>query len=232
MTTLTADHPAAKDIYSDAGRIIRDLEYKRYSIWGFIVYCCTYGEDDEWDRFKKTLTELIRGQVLKSEAPELNEDLKVTFLEDKELFDGASIVSLRQHFHDWVQQNWQREQPRGRDSRDFRYQHFFRVDRASLESVLGYPGSRDSSTMWVDAGHVDFAEASWCSVLDDDDYEDLEEDLQPDLSFEPIEGYTEEDVGWMKVPADLMNLRMYSLFGEASLWPKVYKRPPEIAYWC
>ena len=156
------------------------------------------------------------------------ESFEFKFLEDCTVFDNASVATLRQHFKEWVSENWQLEQPRGQYPRTPRYHFFIRIDREALDSVLDRPGSRDTAP-WADAGCVHLIDANWESQLDmvdpDDEYD------QPDLSYEPIEGCKEQNVDWMTVPAERIGTEMYSKLVSGVMWYTLYERPPRIAFW-
>ncbi len=220
-------------ILSDARRIKRDLEFSNYDKWGFVVYRCTYGDDDAWDRFKNVITERSRQQILDSDAPEILKTLTWTCSEDRQAFDNASTATLRRHFNAWARENWQLEQPRGKHAHRPRYQYFIRVDRAALESVLDYPEAIRERP-WLEGGYIDIVDATWQSHAEyadpNPDPEDEEFD-QPDLSYEPIEGCREEDVGWMRLPAKRVGAQMYSVLVGHDAWYFYYERPPEIAFW-
>lgn len=141
------------------------------------------------------------------------------------------MAFLREHFKQWACDDWQREQPRGASSRTLRsprYNYFIRVDREALNSVDSAPASQDAKPWANNAGWVDFIDATWTSELDDVGSETEEVDM-PDLDFEPIEGCREEDVGWMKVPAERICTELHSLFDRHQIWNVLYKRPPEVA---
>lgn len=65
--------------------------------------------------------------------------------------------------------------------------------------------------MATDSGWVHFVDAVWTPALDHVDSDTEEIDL-PDLTFEPIEGCREEDVGQMRVPARSICTKLYTLF--------------------
>lgn len=216
------------DIFSDALRIRRRLERSNHDKWGFVIYRTTYGDNEAWERCKEIIIDRTRWQIRESEAPELLQSLKWTFFEDCQAFEGATTCMLRRHFKSWAKANWRLEQPRGRTDSGQRYQFFLRVDRDVLESIIHAPGVGEKLP-WLEAGHIDLVDALWRSQLERVDT-DTEEIDMPDLDFEPVEGCREEDVGWMRVPAERIGLEMYSTFCEHNVWYIYYERPPAMAW--
>lgn len=53
---------------------------------------------------------------------------------------------------------------------------------------------------------------------------------EPDLSYEPLEGCREEEVGWVKMPTSRLVPEVYGqLTADDSIWYVYYTRPPELA---
>ncbi|KAJ5855432.1 uncharacterized protein N7529_009376 [Penicillium soppii] len=72
--------------------------------------------------------------------------------------------------------------------------------------------------------------------LDDHDPEDLEDDVLEAIrlelnSYDPIEGYTVKNVGWMKVAFCRAGLEGFSTMGEHGEWDRYYVRPSEICHY-
>ncbi|KAF2171541.1 hypothetical protein M409DRAFT_18653 [Zasmidium cellare ATCC 36951] len=214
--------------YSETRKIRLDLEDYSHDRWGFVMYRTTYGDDDAWEQLKKIVKERAREQLLASTGPYLLDSLDWKFFDDQEASDNASVANLRQHFTAWIRDNWQLEQPRGTCPGSPRYRLFIRVDREALDSVLDRNNVRFAAP-WADAGWVHLISGEWESELDhvdpDDEYD------QPDLTFNPVEDCREQDVGWMKVPAEEIGFQMYSRFVNPDSWYILYERPPKIAFW-
>lgn len=53
--------------------------------------------------------------------------------------------------------------------------------------------------------------------------------FEEDEGKDVIEGCTQNDVGWMKVPVDGLAPRTYSMLGMSGGWETCYVRPPGVA---
>jgi hypothetical protein len=69
--------------------------------WGLAIYRTSYTSEDDWVKFK-TLLNNWTARVLEDygpmEAPLLHSWQQMWWFDDRELFEGASIPSLREHF--------------------------------------------------------------------------------------------------------------------------------------
>jgi hypothetical protein len=94
-------------------------------------------------------------------------------------------------------------------------------------------------------GFVNFVDSQWkplgertnpYGVEEDEDYEvyEDEEDEDEDEVLDPIDGCTEENVGWMKLQASSsIGAEFYLIvYGyRAGGWYVAYQRPPELVMW-
>ena len=152
--------------------------------------------------------------------------------------DGASRSQLRKRFNEWSVQAILTEQPRARAETERdpeptfgipRHHHFIQVDEEALQSVLAAPK--------VDVfgeGFINFVDSRW-KPLGPTPSRSVTEDIEDeDEVFDPIDGCTEENVGWMRLAAfTVVGTEFYvSVFDYASVgWYVSYKRPPEIVMW-
>jgi hypothetical protein len=111
-----------------------------------------------------------------------------------------------------------------------RYRFCLFVNEESLQSVLQAP-SEDSN---IDDEFVNMLKGLWKpESLGDYDQEDIEDYIEEfgsagglvDNSYEPIEGCTVQDVGWMKVSFSDAGLLGFVRMGEWYTWETVYERP-------
>jgi hypothetical protein len=86
------------------------LNPQGHQIWGFVVYRCTYESDDDWDKFMECLKHEIEGTLKLCNGLDMMVSLRITVLEDKSKFDGASDSVIREHFKHWVATAPQEEQ--------------------------------------------------------------------------------------------------------------------------
>jgi hypothetical protein len=211
--------------------VLNTLEAMNHDKWGFVIYRCTYKDDQAWDRFKQIICESTRTIMQSSDAPEVANGLEWTFVEDRATLDGASRSQLRERFRQWAPQAIITEQPR--DQARFnpnatfgvpRYHYFVQVDEQALESVLAAP-----EVDLQGAGFVNFVDSRW-KPLGDRYYDDGDEP-DDDEVLDPIDGCTEENVGWMRITAGTMaNTEFYDAaadFAEGA-WYAFYRRPPGV----
>lgn len=211
------------------------LKNDKHDKWGWVIYRTTYEDDEGWTRFKDFITRQSHADIADSDAPEIADSLEWTFIEDRATLNGASKDQLRSRFKEWASDALKTEQPRVEDHRFGafgipRYTYFIDVDEGSLKSVVydtPQPSERD---LWG-MGYVNFVDADWkplseltSSVGDvgagDDDV------------HEPIEGCTEENVGWMKIDSHMVGAGFYqAMMGYPDVWYAMYQRPPEVQNW-
>jgi hypothetical protein len=203
-----------------------------HRLWGFVIYRCTYKDDEKWkifmDRFHMEMERRMDGQ----EGQALLEKLEVTVLENPS-WDEASTATIRAHFRDWCEKNAQREQgmPFPSDQRTWkgwRYHFCVYMDSHALESFDEGADPKD---------FVKLILSPWKSIRDQPE---LLVERRPKPSwwkgtwppappeYDELEGNTEEDVGWMMV--EFVSLvSMYTLMRRWDYWHHEYKRPPIVA---
>jgi len=77
-------------------RVIFDcLKNDKHDKWGWVIYRCTYDDDEGWTRFKQFIIQQSRANITESDTPELADSLEWTFVEDRATLDGASKDQLR-----------------------------------------------------------------------------------------------------------------------------------------
>lgn len=214
----TIVNPATtRDVPTPQRNISNALNRNHYDTWGFVIYRTDYDSDELWSRCKHIITTNAKEQIEDSDAPEVVQSLTWTFFDDRVAFQGASKAELRMHFNQWALDNWQLEQPRGEIMETPRYQYFVEVDRDVLDSM---PETLDKRAL-MDISYVNFVDAQWRPLAERSPNE-------PPEHHEPIEGVTDEDVGWMRIHAYLVGSEAFELFDEQAVWYSQYQRPPEI----
>lgn len=201
----------------------------KHDKWGWVIYRCTYDDDDAWTRFKQSINQQSRETIARSDTPEAGDSLEWTFVEDRGTLDGASRDQLRARFKAWAADAIRTEQPRAEDDRTFgipRYNFFIQVDQAALRDVV-YEAPLPPEKDVHGQGYVNFVDANW---------EPLSERLptgarEVDELYEPIDGCREEDVGWMKIALNMVGPYFYeAMTGFPDVWYAFYQRPPETLY--
>ncbi|GFF30758.1 hypothetical protein IFM51744_01230 [Aspergillus udagawae] len=200
-----------------ADRVEKALKEAGLRTWGFPIYRCTYQNDSNWAEF------LDRFQT--------------TVVEDRALFEGASTATIREHFQRWATTAIQEESGGSPDMIRYsnveaaRYRFCLFVDEESLQSVLRAP---IDDCINKDA-FVNMLYGWWKpESIEDFSQEDLEDVDKPedllDDGYDPIEGCTLRDVGWMKVALCDAGLEGFIKMGEYGEWERLYERPHEICY--
>jgi hypothetical protein len=208
--------------------VLNTLEELKHDKWGFVIYRCTYQDDEGWDRFKQIVHERTQNSIQKSDAPEVAASLEWTFVEDATL-DGASKSQLRERFNHWAAQAFITEQPRAQaDAQQDpdptfgipRYNYFIHVDEEALQSVLAAP-VRDP----YGKGFVNFVDSRW-KPMGSERYGEVEDEEKLDL----IDGCTEENIGWMKIASVMIDTELYdaAFTFPGGGWYVYYQRPPEV----
>lgn len=196
--------------------ILDDLRYLKHDKWGWVIYRCTYGDDEAWAKFQKIINERSRKGMAERDFPqEVVNGLEWTFLSDQSLFDGASRDQLRQHFHTWVTEAKTSEQPRDVDGKNYdlaaRYQFFVYVDEAVLRATT----DADLNNYAV-CGLVNFVRC-WDIDLDPEWREDARKHTDQE----------DGDEGWMRIVGDMVGPCFYQVVGgNTENWYAFYAPPP------
>jgi hypothetical protein len=209
-------------------RVDRHLKAMGHDKWGWVVYRCTYGSDNDWSEFMKKLEALSKEWFDFYFATEAMRKKHIwNFIDDRDRLENASKSDVRRMFNEWVQSpEAAAEQPNAKDPMSkvgtSRYRFCMHVDETSLRSVL------DDSRDW----HINLINRDWTPAEDasDDDDEDDENanEACEDYILPEIEGCTDEDVGWTKASIGIVLGRYISLCNP-SFWYAYYSRPPLIA---
>ncbi|KAI6839556.1 hypothetical protein KC332_g6544 [Hortaea werneckii] len=203
-------------------KILEDLAKLGHDKWGFVIYRCTYRDNQAWDLFKDIVRRRTLEDMADSDAPEAADRLEWTFVDDEASLDGASKNQLRARFRQWATEAISTENPRAEHHQIFavpRYRYLIQVDEQSLRSVVSSPALDP-----LGKGYVNFVDSQWTQSSGDDD-DASEEDEE---GYELIEGCAEEDVGWMKIAAIMIDASFYDIASSFAYggWLVYYKRPP------
>ena len=205
---------------------LRELKHDR---WGWVIYRCTYGDDEAWSRFKEIIDQRSRGIIADFGTPEVGDSLEWTFVEDRRTLNGASRDQLRSRFKAWAAKAIRREQPRAENDETFgvpRYNFFIQVDEGALRSVV-YEAPQPPNMDVDGKGYVNFVDANWKPLIKILPAK-AREVREIDQSYEPIDGCREEDVGWMKIGSVMAGPDFYdAMTGSPDVWYDFYERPPE-----
>ncbi|KAL0945014.1 uncharacterized protein CTRU02_202901 [Colletotrichum truncatum] len=71
--------------------------------WGFVIYRCTYEDDELWNRYLAQLKSFYHADLLEKRRAELLEQyLSWDIIEDRATLENASRLEVRKHFNRWV----------------------------------------------------------------------------------------------------------------------------------
>lgn len=154
---------------STESQLVEVVDDMKHDKWGFVIYRCTYQDDQAWERFETKVYEHTQEWVQDpdTDTPEVANSLEWTFVENRAALKGASMAQLRERFNRRAALAVVDEQPRGRaqtqakhpDVRTFgipRYEHFIQIDEEALQSVLAQP-----ETGFWPRGIDNFVDARW-----------------------------------------------------------------------
>ncbi|PSK53208.1 hypothetical protein B9Z65_3408 [Elsinoe australis] len=209
--------PSMSTEVNQADDIERQLVRDSHRAWGFVIYRCTYDSDDQWATFLDRLRTRTRESFAEYNGEDILDLLAYTIIEDRSVFEDATVELVREHFGQWCETAPQQEQgaPPGRS---IRYSYCIQVDASALKSVVHDaqpPPQFDSQHK----GFVNLIDRAWQLNLDESDSED---------SSERAGQQDQQDTGWMRVAYDQLYPAWYCLVNQMQ-WPDFYRRPPEIA---
>jgi hypothetical protein len=76
--------PSSEQVISDW------LKNNKFDKWGWVIYRCTYNDDEGWTRFKQFIIQQSHTHIAECDTPELADSLEWTFVEDRATLDGVS----------------------------------------------------------------------------------------------------------------------------------------------
>jgi len=209
--------------FNHAGLIERQLQEDGHRTWGFVICRTTSDNDEDWAEFLKRLRFRMEEAFDFFNGRDVLELFTLTVVEDRGHLDGASTAAIRERFRQWCMTAPQSEQQQGDAGSEIgpglspRYRYAIQVDAASLYSVVhDAPSPPDPDP--TKQGWVKLIDASW-QPRSSERIRD---------SFEPIEGVTEKDVGWIKVPYQNVMDECYVRCRDLNWWVTSYRRPPAV----
>ena len=192
------------------------LKADGHRTWGYVIYRTTYDNDEDWTEFLKRLRFRMEESFDFFNGRDILDLFTLTVIEDREHLDGVSAATVRERFEQWCATAHQLEQPEGAGpGLSPRYRFAVQVDAESLHSVVhdapAPPANDATKKGWVKL--IDL----WWDPESDEDIEEV---------YDPIEGVTEKDVGWMKVPYKSVMDESHALARDRFYWVTTYQRPP------
>lgn len=219
--------------FNEADVIERQMQADGHHTWGYVIYRTTYSSDDNWAEFLRRLRFQMEATFDYFNGRDILELFTLTVFSDSSLFDGADTPTIRAHFRQWAENAFRTEQqPQdgsgGEEVRagfSPRYQFCVQVDAAALHSVV-HDAPAPPAIDLTKKGWVKLINKSWIPLEEDPRARPARPD--PNDAYEPIEGVTERDVGWMKCPSQFVMTEYYSGNEGLNGSRTEYCRPPQV----
>lgn len=221
--------------------VMRDTKHLK---WGFLVYRVYYGDDEAWERFMYILnrtTDHFLGDLVK---PHIAPLLEWTEMQNRTAFDGASKDDIREHFRTWIlTRSVERDGPgvEGNEiiKRSPRYQACLYVDKEAMESATlteNYSPYRRSGVHLEVEGRVILINSELFYEMwphpepTQEELDEIEEEEWAEEEYDPIDGNTGLDLGWMYISLRFASLAYDTMSEDMDTWSQrwFYKRPPAV----
>jgi hypothetical protein len=202
--------------------------------WGFVIYRTTYSSDADWAQFMRRLRWWTTDAMEIFNGLDVLDRMTWTIFDDAEHFDGADTAAVRRHFRAWADAAVQSEQqqpdavnaPPVSEGRSPRYRYCIQVDAEALDSCV-HDGPPPPDSRLEQAGWVKVVDKNWIPRRENPVSAGRRSDPHA-YDFEPLEGVTEEHIGWLKCPLSAVMPEYYHLFRDLNGWSIVYRRPPAV----
>jgi hypothetical protein len=145
--------PERETVFNNADNVERQLQEDGHKIWGWVIYRCTYANDEEWAEFMARLRYWNEYTLRSSNALDMLPSVDYQVFENSDIFDNAHPSTVREHFAQWAVTAPRQEQGEGAyPMRSQRYNYCLHVDQEALLSVIG--GSPPSVLTFMGPGYV------------------------------------------------------------------------------
>lgn len=211
------------------GHLIRGMQQTGYHKWGFIIYRCTYSDDEAWLRYVQYIKDkTISSLDLMGQQFLLEKYLDFPVIEDRYQLEGASKSVVRTLFAEQAERDRQKDQGGPGTATPFakmipRFNYCVYVDQLCLDTLL----AREKWEHEREQGQHQqgLPPRVICAIIDTD----CEPDGEGEDGYEPVEGCTRWFPGWMYCRADfLASLYDRLHFEELTEGYKSYERPPSV----
>ncbi|KAK4102847.1 hypothetical protein N658DRAFT_494912 [Parathielavia hyrcaniae] len=132
------------------------LKKYKLSQWGYVVFRCTYRDQEKWDKFVALAKGHARDYCQKYDYDSVHDRLCWTVIEDPVGLDDADIFETTRRFNEWVERGpGRQERPAGVVPDDCpRYTWFVHVDEESLESIVDDVKARERDGYFCKVVHA------------------------------------------------------------------------------
>lgn len=221
------------------------MRHTKHLKWGFLVYRVYYGNDEAWERFMYILNRTTENFLDDSLAkPHIAPLLKWTEMQNRTAFDGASKDEIREHFRTWIlTRSVERDGPgvEGNETllRSPRYQACLYVDKEAMESASfteNYSIFKSSGVHLKVKGRVILINSELFYDLwphpepTQEELDEIEEEGWAEEEYDPIDGNTGLDVGWMYISLHFASIAYDTMSENMNTWSErwFYTRPPAV----
>lgn len=199
--------------FNDADSVERQLAEDGHKIWGWVIYRCTYEDDEEWTEFMHRLRYYIEDTLRFDNALDMLSSLDYQVFDNRETFDRVHPSVVREHFEKWTATAPEQEQGEGKsEGYSQRYNYCIHVDQEALQSVIS--GSAPPADNLGD-GFVNLVCRDGPNVLGG---------MRP----EHTEDRDERDLCWMRITYYDLMVGWYNLLRRQASWFNEYRIPPEV----
>ncbi|CZT19159.1 uncharacterized protein RCC_05005 [Ramularia collo-cygni] len=194
-----------------------------HKTWGFVIYRTTYENDADWAECMRRLRWWAADSMEYYNGQDVLDLMTWTIFDDREQFENMDVPTIRRHFRNWTETAVQSEQSTANMGGSPRYKYCVQIDTEALKSVLGtHPPPRSDDDH---AGWVKLIDKNWLPRSEDP----LWAGRRPDPNeYEPIDGITDERIGWVKVPLISVMVEYYEMFRDPNMVMRAHRRPPAI----
>ncbi len=210
---------------TQAELLAESLEVYTDEKWGWVIYRCTYGDDDAWARFQDLAAQALRRDLRDADLPPIIADrADWIFVSDAATLDGASRDALRERFVSWVAEETSRHTLGG--DKSSRHTYFVQVDEASLRSVVDADAGGSWDNGWINLVRcqdgMDYNQNAEMKKSQEEYARQLVEDGEEDAEEHATEG-------WMMLTTSSMGVSTYAcLGGRTEDWYCFYSVPPNL----
>ncbi|KAL5356161.1 hypothetical protein BJX96DRAFT_162241 [Aspergillus floccosus] len=184
---------------------------KQYFPWGFLVYRCTYRDDNAWQHMVQHIQDHVQSTLECEQRSDLIPFHQPIFLNDRSKFNGATSHDVRDHFNIWTNAQTAQISMRGWWLKNAaRYNFCLFVDEICLESLVHMEGDPVVKVL---------SRGSMYLPPEERDYQ-VHPNWEDGVTDEP-----DEYVGWTYARANEY-VDWYDNLCEDWVWPDVYNRPP------
>lgn len=126
--------------------------------WGWVIYRCTYADNEAWARFRARVEVSSRESIAQSDAPEIADRLEWTWVEDAASLDGISTAALRERFRAWSADEVAQQPGNYSPDTVSRLRYFIKIDQQVLQNLAGY---LSPEMRWELNDFVKFVDGYW-----------------------------------------------------------------------